>query len=145
MECGNRSSKKKKLQNDGAFRFKKRDELSPRFLDLFVHHSVGDNFKYSVVAASASGRAMRGFLNVREDVKEIFNLGVLIKGFEDIEVCYVLAVADLEILYGLCIDGLKVAGSVFGHCIFLRVVLLTKLYHIDEGYSVTRSQNSKLF
>ena len=68
---------------------------------------------------------MSGLLNVSEDVKEVFNLGMLIEGVEDIEVGYVFAVAVLEILCGFGIDGFKVAGSVFGHCIFLRVVLLT--------------------
>jgi hypothetical protein len=68
---------------------------------------------------------MGGLLNVSKDVKEIFYLGVFFECIEDIEVAYVLAVADLEILYGFGINGFKVTGSVFGHCIFLRVVLLT--------------------
>jgi hypothetical protein len=68
---------------------------------------------------------MGGLLNVSKDVKEIFYFGVFFECIEDIEVAYVLAVADLEILYGFGINGLEIAGSVFGHCIFLRVVLLT--------------------
>jgi hypothetical protein len=68
---------------------------------------------------------MGGLLNVSKDVKEIFYLGVFFECIEDIEVAYVLAVADLEILYGFGINGLEIAGSVFGHFIFLRVVLLT--------------------
>ena len=68
---------------------------------------------------------MRCLLNVREHVKQIFHLAMLIEGVKDIEVGYVLAVADLEILYGFGIDGSQVAGFIIGHCIFLRVVLLT--------------------
>ena len=92
---------------------------------LLIHHRIGNDLEDSLIAASASGRAMRGLLDVREDVKQVFYLRMLIEGIEDIEVGYVLAVTDLEILYGFGIYGFKVTGLVFGHCIFLRVVLLT--------------------
>ena len=75
------------------------------FSDLFIHHRIRDDFKYSVITASASGRAMSGLLNVRKDVKQVFDLGMFLEGIKDVEVGYVLAVADLEILYGLGIDG----------------------------------------
>ena len=88
---------------------------------LFIHHRVRNYFEDAVVTASATGRAMRRFLNVGENVEEVFDLGVLIEGVEYIEVGYVFAVADLEILCGLGIDGLECAGVILGHCKFLRV------------------------
>jgi hypothetical protein len=33
----------------------KRDDYSPRFCCLFIHHSIGDNFEDSVVTTAATG------------------------------------------------------------------------------------------
>ena len=45
---------------------------------------------------------------------------MLFERVKDVEICYVLAVADLEIFYGFGINGFKVTGV--GHFIFLRVL-----------------------
>jgi len=93
------------------------------FVYLSAHHRVGDHFENSVIAAAATGGAMSGLLYVLKNVKEIFNLCVLVERIEDVEVGYVLAVADLEICCGSCINGLEVAGLLFVcHWFVLRVI-----------------------
>ena len=64
---------------------------------------------------------MRRFLDVRENVEKVFDLCVFIEGIEYIEVGDVFAVADLEILCGLGINGFECAGVILGHCKILRV------------------------
>jgi hypothetical protein len=83
------------------------------FLFLSIHHRVRDDLEDSVVAAAAAGGAVGGLLDVLENVEEVFNLGVLFKRIKDVEIGYVLAVADLEIGCGIGVYGLKVAGLVF--------------------------------
>ena len=83
------------------------------FLFLSIHHRVRDDLEDSVIAAAAAGGAVGGLLDVLENVEEVFNLGVLLKRIEYVEVAYVLAVADLEVGCRVGVYGLKVAGLVF--------------------------------
>ena len=93
------------------------------FFILSVHHGIGYDLENSVIASAATGGTMGGLFNILENIKEIFNLCVLLECVEYIEICYVLAVADFEIGCGFCIYGLQVTGFLFVcHGFVLRVV-----------------------
>jgi hypothetical protein len=83
---------------------KKRDAVRLAFFNIFkkrllTHHDLGDNVENLLVAAAATGGALRDSLYVAESRENAVKILVHIKRVRDVRVGYLLTIAYHIILY----------------------------------------------